>query len=317
MIVESSNVATGEVVDAVTGAPNGPVEGADVAAFIEKRRYIERIIEGAGLLGNQRLFTKTYPTNSGPEPAGLEELAWKQLGRNMMSSNLAASLMLAIVSGAIEPQATAYMRALLRRPTFSDQGSLGSGLPPGSLHENKVGVAFDTLEDIMYAELPNGRRLVVAAFSSGWVADEPEPWDVVRLGRFTELLVARLALASGLPPARILEPSRVADGSYSFRLDPPEDGKYEIAVWYASNAGRTPAALYVVDDLDEGRRVQLDQRVWGSRWVKLGDFRLRRGVGTVSVSGTAPGTLDSGKLRLTRWAQQRAGSPESPAHRDP
>jgi len=317
MIVESSNVATGEVVDAVTGAPNGPVEGADLAAFIEKRRYTERIIGEAGLLGNQRLFTKTYPTNSGPEPAGLEELAWKQLGRNMMSSNLAASLMLAIVSGAIEPQATAYMRALLRRPTFSDQGSLGSGLPPGSLHENKVGVAFDTLEDIMYAELPNGRRLVVAAFSSGWVADEPEPWDVVRLGRFTELLVARLALASGLPPARILEPSRVADGSYSFRLDPPEDGKYEIAVWYASNAGRTPAALYVVDDLDEGRRVQLDQRVWGSRWVKLGDFRLRRGVGTVSVSGTAPGTLDSGKLRLTRWAQQRAGSPESPAHRDP
>ena len=68
-----------------------------------------------------------------------------------MSTNLAARLMLAIHSGAVEPQATRYMRALLRRPTFSAESSLAGGLPPGSMTESKAGWAYDTLEDILYA----------------------------------------------------------------------------------------------------------------------------------------------------------------------
>jgi hypothetical protein len=315
MIVMSRNVATGVVVDTITGAPNGPVEGADVGAWIEKRRYTERVLGQAGLLGNQRLFTKTYPSNSGEGPAGLEELAWKQLGRNAMSTNLAAGLMLALQSGSIEPQATQYVRSLLRRPTFSSHGSLGTGLPPGSLHENKSGVAFDTLEDIMYAELPNGRRLIIAALSNGWDQREPQPWDIARLGRFTELLVERLGLAQGLPRARYLEPSRSADGSFSWSLNAPEAGEYEIAAWYGADSTRTPAALYSIDDADEGLGVQLDQRVWGARWVKLGDFGIQRGGGTVKLSATAPGSLDGGRLRVTQWQQQAVeDSGKAPAH---
>jgi sterol desaturase/sphingolipid hydroxylase (fatty acid hydroxylase superfamily) len=192
MIVESDNVATGLLVDAITGAPNGPVAGANVDAWIERRRYTEHVLEANGLLRGQRLLTKTYPTNSGEEPEGLERVAWERLGRNAMSADAAADLMLAVVSGAIEPQATDYLRSLLRRPANSDHSALGAGLPAGSLHENKVGTAFDTLEDIMYAELPGGPRLVVAAFTNGWSPDIPAPGDVARLGRFTELLVARL-----------------------------------------------------------------------------------------------------------------------------
>jgi protein phosphatase methylesterase 1 len=192
MIVESDNVATGVVVDTITGATNGPVAGADVEGWIERRRYTERVLESQGLLRGQRLFTKTYPTNSGEEPEGLERLAWERLGRNAMSADAAADLMLAVVSGAIEPRATAYMRSLLRRDSHSEHSALGAGLPAGSLHENKVGTAFDTLEDIMYAELPGGSRLIVAAFTNGWDPGIPAPGDVARLGRFTELLIARL-----------------------------------------------------------------------------------------------------------------------------
>ena len=261
------------------------------------------MLEDAGLLGNQRFFTKTYPSNSGSEPSGLEELAWKKMGRNMMSTNGAANLMLAIVSGTIEPQATTYMRSLLRRPTFSDQGSLGGGLPPGSLQENKAGVAFDTLEDVMFAELPNGRRMIVAALSNGLKPQEPQPWDVVRLNGLTERIVAKLGLDRGLPAPRFLEPARTPDGAFNWTLDVPEDGRYEIAVWYSAEPNRTPAALYEVDDSDEGLRIQLDQRVWGARWIRLGDFDLRRGSASVRVSANAPGTLDGGRLRVTRWAR--------------
>jgi protein phosphatase methylesterase 1 len=198
MIVESDNVAAGIIVDTITGAPNGPAEGVDVEGWIERRGYTEQVLEAHGLLGGQRLFTKTYPTNSGEEPEGLERLAWQRLGRNAMTADAAANLMLAVVSGTVEPQATAYMRGLLRRDANSNHSALGTGLPPGSRHENKVGTAFDTLQDIMYAELPGGRRLIVAAFSNGWDPRIPAPGDVARLGRFTELLVARLG--ETIPP---------------------------------------------------------------------------------------------------------------------
>jgi hypothetical protein len=49
--------------------------------------------------------------------------------------------------------------------------------------------------------------------------------------------------------------------------------------------------------------VTLDQRVWGSRWVPLGDVRLEQGAGVVKVTSEAPGSLDPGKLRVTRWAR--------------
>jgi hypothetical protein len=309
MIIESDNVATGVVVDAISGVPNGPVEGADVNAFIEKRRYIERVLDEAGLLGNQRLFTKTYPTNSGEEPAGLEELAWKQLGRNAMSTNLAANLMLAVQSGAIEPQATDYMRGLMRRPTFSGHSSLGGGLPPGSLHENKVGNAFDTLEDIVYAELPNGRRLIVAALSNGYAEGEAEPWDIARLNGFTGLLIARLGIADGLPAPGYPTSTSPDDTHYAWRIDAPADGVYEIAVWYESSPTAAESAEYIVEHAEGSLATRLDQRAWGSRWIKLGDVRLARGSGTVTVSNAGNGRLDPGRLRVTQWPPQSVPDP--------
>ena len=305
MIVDSDNVATGVVVDAISGAPNGPPEGADLGAFIERRSYTERLLEKSGLLGPQRLFTKTYPTNSGEEPSGLEYVAWKQVGRNMMATNLMANLMLAVQSGAIEPQARDYMRGLMRRPTFSGQGSLGGGLPPGTLHENKVGNAFDTVEDIVYAELPNGRRLIVAALSNGYVEAETdrEPWDIARLNGLMERLVAELGLAAGLPPARFLDAKQAGPGQYVFDLDAPDDGLYEVAVWYTADPSAGGVAEYSLTGRDGMTATALDQRIWGSRWIKLGDVALSKGSGTVTVSGAPDAKLLPGRLRVTRWAK--------------
>ncbi len=303
MIVDSDNVATGIVVDAITGAPNGPVEGADVDSWLNKRRYTERVLAGAGLLGDQRLTNKTYPTNSGDEPTGLEKLALQQLGRNAMSPDHAARLMLAIHAGAIEPQATSYMRSLLRRPTFSDESGLAGGLPPGSLTESKAGWAYDTLEDILYAELPNGRRLVVAAFSNALQQDEPEPGNLQRLNPLMELLVAKLNLGAGLPLPRYLEPAVSSNGSYTFPLAAPEDGLYEVAVRYASSPGASTAVDYVISDGGATRTVSLDQRVWGSRWIPLADLELTKGGGILRVSDASTGTLDPGTVRITRWGR--------------
>lgn len=302
MVVDSDNVATGVVVDTVSGVANlaGPAEG--YVEWLERRRYTERLFEAAGLLAGQRLFTKTYPTNSGEEPAGFEARARVELGSNLMSADGAARIMLALVTGGLEPQGRDYMRGLMRRPTFSGHSGLGGGLPPGSLHENKIGAAYDTLEDVMFAELPNGRRLVIAALSNGRDATEPEPWDTARLGRFTELLLQRLDITAGLHRPAYLAPAPGPQGSPpAWRLDPPQDGRYELAVWYAAAADRSAAAQWRIEHADGIEEVVLDQRTWGARWIRLGDFDLRRGEGRVTLVALDGLPVAGGTLRLTRW----------------
>ena len=308
MIVESDNVATGEVVDRVSGVVNTDANGVDVDGWIERRRYTERVLEAYGLLGAQRLFTKTYPTNSGEEPVGLELLAWQRLGRNAMTTDLASALMLGVVSGTIEPQATDYMRALLRRPAFSAFSSLGGGLPPGSLHENKIGSAFDTLQDIMHAELPNGRQLVVSAFTNGWNQDEPEPWDVATLGDFTARLLHELRLddAGGGPPA-ILEPARADADAVRWHWRASRAGRYQLALWFDADPANTPdARATIVVSGTTTEIAAVNQSTWGRRWIRLGDVDLDRGKVELLLTRSGPGQLAPGRLRVARWPDAQA-----------
>ena len=308
MIVASDNVATGEVVDRISGVGNAAAEGADVESWIERRRYTERVLEADGLLGPQRLLTKTYPTNSGEEPAGLELLAWQRLGRNAMTTDLASALMLGVVSGTLEPQATDYMRSLLRRPAFSAFSSLGGGLPPGSLHENKIGSAFDTLQDIMHAELPNGRRLIVSAFTNGWNQDESEPWDVARLGDFTARLLHELRLddAGGGPPT-ILEPARADADAVRWHWRTSRAGRYQLALWFDADPANTPdARAAIVASGATAEIASVNQSTWGRRWIRLGDVDLDHGKVELLLTRSAPGRLAPGRLRVARWPDAHA-----------
>jgi sterol desaturase/sphingolipid hydroxylase (fatty acid hydroxylase superfamily) len=303
MIVDSDNFATGEVVDRISGAPNAPAAGNDAEAWIERRRYTERVLESAGLLGSQRVFTKTYPTNSGEEPAELERLAWQRLGRNAMTTDLAAALMLNVAAGTLEPLATDYMRSLLRRPAFSGHSSLGGGLPPGSTHENKIGSAFDTLQDVMYAQLPGGQRLVIAAFTNGWDAREPEPWDVAKLGDFTARLLQELRLdgATGHEP-RFIDASPASNGAIRWRWRVPEAGRYELALWHEADPGNTREARATVETPGWRNEIAvLDLSTWGRRWIRLGDVELDRGKTALVLTTSTSGKLAGGRLRIARW----------------
>lgn len=192
MLGVSDNVETGYVVDAITGAPNGPAEGADYDAWFARRLYTERLLSEHGLLDGQRFINKTYPTNSGEEPQGLEALARERHGRNLMHADGAANLMLALVTGGFGQPAADYVRSSLRRPPVSRHSFMGGGFPAGTLYESKVGDAYDTLAEIVHAELPDGRRVIIAAFSNGRDPDGPDEQDLTGLAGFAKLLLERL-----------------------------------------------------------------------------------------------------------------------------
>lgn len=195
MLQASDNVQTGFVVDAITGAPNGPAESADFESWFARRLYTERLLDRHGLLDGQRFINKTYPTNSGEEPAGLEGLARERHGRNLMHADGGADLMLALVSGRFGEASAAYLRPLLRRPPVSWYSFMGGGFPEGTVYESKAGDAYDTLAEIVHAELPDGRRVIVSAFSNGRDPDGPDDQDLTALAGFARLLIERLPVA--------------------------------------------------------------------------------------------------------------------------
>jgi protein phosphatase methylesterase 1 len=193
MLIDSDNVATGYVVDAITGAPNGPPGDADAESWLEKRLYTERLLDRHGLLDGQRLVHKTYPTNSGEMPEGLEALARERLGRNLMHADGSARLMLALVTGEFGAPSTDYLRSRLRRPQVSHNSAMGGGFPEGTVYESKIGEAYQVFAEIVHAELPDGRRLILAVFSNGRDPEGADEQDPTALAVFARLLLERLA----------------------------------------------------------------------------------------------------------------------------
>lgn len=109
-----------------------------------------------------------------------------------MHADGSARLMLALVEGEFGAPAARYLRSRLRRPLVSRNSSMGGGFPQGTVYESKIGDAYDTLAEIVHAELPHGRRLIVAAYSNGRDPDGPEEQDLTALAGFARLLLEKL-----------------------------------------------------------------------------------------------------------------------------
>jgi protein phosphatase methylesterase 1 len=105
MIEKSDNVQTGVVVDAITSTTNDETitTAADPRfdAWYRRRLYTENYLRARGLLENQVIIHKTYPTNSGEMPSGAEKAAREFRGMNKMQPRASASLMLEIAKGAL------------------------------------------------------------------------------------------------------------------------------------------------------------------------------------------------------------------------
>jgi hypothetical protein len=175
MIVDSSNDATGMIVDALAGVGNGePLPDEQMKAWAERRQAVNRYFASLGYAGIN-VCQKAYA--EGPYGRERTFLSKDQGGRNMLTTDATARLMAEIVQGkAVTPERSRQMMDLLKRDPAppknggaEDQGNgyTGKALPPGSRLWSKAGWTNSARHDVAYVETPDGQKFVLAIFTTG------------------------------------------------------------------------------------------------------------------------------------------------------
>lgn len=185
MIRDSSNDATGLVLDLLTGTTSGPaLPPRRMAEWVEQRQLVNRWLEELDWpeLQGCNACQKTW----GDGPFGRErEFYGENLdNRNRLSTDAVARLLQAVMASAlVSPPACARMRALLSRSLDPEQraadpdnqvdGFIGEGLPHQAQLWSKAGWMSQARHDAAYVEpgsLENGGQaapFLLVIFSEG------------------------------------------------------------------------------------------------------------------------------------------------------
>lgn len=179
MIVDSSNDATGMIVDALSGAVNGaPLPDTEMMQWVDQRNAVNRYFAslgyaiggGEGINVNQ----KTYCEG----PYGREKLfiGPKFENRNKLTTGATARLLSEIVLGRlVSVERSKQMMDLLKRDPSQkasgadDQatGFIAAALPPGTKLWSKAGWTSTARHDAAYIETPGGVKAVIVIFTTG------------------------------------------------------------------------------------------------------------------------------------------------------
>ena len=174
MIIDSSNDATAQVVDLLTGTTGGPdLDDAALRKWMDQRNLMNRHFAALGY-ENINVNQKTWC--EGPYGRERQGLGPDFENRNRLTTNAVARLWYEIVTGrAASAGGTREMLNLLHRDPWvksedpDDQATAYSGksLPPGSQYYSKAGWTSETRHDTAYIRLPNGAEYILAVFTVG------------------------------------------------------------------------------------------------------------------------------------------------------
>jgi beta-lactamase class A len=175
MVVDSSNEATQYVVDVLTQTTSGfELPAKEMEEWQYKRNAVNRYFSGLGYTNinvNQKTFCE--------DAYGRERVSRGPNGenRNKLTTDATARLLMEIVTGeAANPARTAMMMDLLKRDytgTSNDGDNQGLGFTgialkgiEGARLWSKAGWTSTTRHDVAYIELPDGRKFVLATFTT-------------------------------------------------------------------------------------------------------------------------------------------------------
>jgi len=180
MIVDSSNEATQYVVDVFTHTTGGyELPPKEMEEWQNQRNAVNRYFAGLGYTNinvNQKTFCE--------DAYGRERVSRGPNGenRNKLTTDATARLMMEIVTGkAATPARTALMMDLLKRDytgTSTDNDDQGHGFTgialkgiEGARLWSKAGWTSTTRHDVAYVELPDGRKFILATFTTDHAND--------------------------------------------------------------------------------------------------------------------------------------------------
>ena len=175
MIVDSSNDATGYVLDVLTNTTSGAeLQPAEMKKWQERRDAVNRYFASLGytnINANQKTFCE--------DAYGRERVSRGPKGenRNKLTTNATARLLAEIATGrAVNQARSAQMMALMKRdyagksndPDDQAHGFTGIALKDveGARLWSKAGWTSTTRHDAAYIELPSGRRFVLVTFTT-------------------------------------------------------------------------------------------------------------------------------------------------------
>ena len=172
MIVESSNDATHQVVDIITGTTGGPeLDEAALREWIDRRNSVNRHFAS---LGYEKINVNQKTWCEGPYGRERQGLGPNYERRNKLTSEATARLMYEIISGrAVSPARSRKMMDLLRRdpgsasgdPDSQETGFAAGGLPRGSQYYAKAGWTSTARHDAAYVRLPGGSEFILVVFT--------------------------------------------------------------------------------------------------------------------------------------------------------
>ncbi len=179
MIVDSSNDATGLVVDILSGTTSGPeLPAGPFETWKFQRNIVNRYFQSLGWQELESLNVNQKTWGDGPygrERAFLGEL---MENRNMLTTNATARLLHSIVGGvAVSSVRSQAMMSLMKRslePANLAQdeenqviGFLGQGLPQDAQLWSKAGWTSQVRHDAAYIELPSQSPYLLVVFTEG------------------------------------------------------------------------------------------------------------------------------------------------------
>ncbi len=180
MIVDSSNDATGYVLDALTGTSSGvELDGRAFVPWQSKRDWVNRYFASLGY-ANVNVNQKTFCEDAyGREK---QSRGPNNVNHNRLTTNATARLLAEIATGrAVTPARSLRMMELLKRdpsgkaddPDDQSHGFTGIALRDvkGARLWSKAGWTSTTRHDAAYLELPGGRRLVLVTFTTDFARE--------------------------------------------------------------------------------------------------------------------------------------------------
>jgi hypothetical protein len=148
--------------------------------------------------------------------------------------------------------------------------------------------------------LPNKKEFIISLFSNGF----QRPIDTGALSIFMEMLISRINyLNIGLPPKIYLNCQNSNNyttsgnwkrettaidklgsfyytnsevGNFSWNIELPEDGFYEISVYMPSSINNNIRSVHVVKHSIRSETISINQQLT-SRWVSLGNYIFKKG----------------------------------------